>query len=122
MNTMKFSKAAVASAFSLGNFDAAYIYLTGETIWNTPGEFRLTGKEEIQQHCQKVKTYFDNITTDFQQLEIIENENNVVITGKARFIKEGKCINQIASCDVYKFANDGTIISITSYCVSEKEL
>ena len=44
-------KSEIATAFSNGEFEKAFPYLTDKTIWNTIGEQYLTGGKEIEKFC-----------------------------------------------------------------------
>lgn len=114
------TKSEIAQAFSQGDFENCFTYLTDKTTWNTPGEQNLKGRAEIESFCNTIKAYFDSVTTNFQQIHIIENNNCVSINGTADFIRDGKRISFVSSCDVYEFAVDHTILSITSYCITER--
>ena len=114
------TKREIAQAFSGGNFEVCFPYLTDQTIWNTPGEQYLEGKKDIEVFCKKISGYFDNITTDFRLLNLIENETCAAINGTAEFLRDGKRVSFISSCDVYEFDNLNNIISIHSYCITEK--
>lgn len=113
-------KTEIAKAFSSGNFDKCFDYLTNKTYWNTPGEQCLTGRNEIEPFCKKIRAYFDSVTTNFQQLNLIENERCVAINGTAAFIRDGKRVSFVSSCDVYEFDDQDKIISIHSYCITER--
>lgn len=112
-------KSEIAKLFSNGDFEDCFEYLTENATWNTPGEHYLRGKTEIENFCKKIRSYFDSITTNFQQINIIENENCVAINGTAEFVRDGIKLNFISSCDVYEFNSENRIISITSYCIPE---
>jgi hypothetical protein len=114
------TKSEIAQLFSSGQFDNCFDYLTDQTIWNTPGEQFLTGRSEIEPFCKKIAVYFSSVTTNFTQLNLIENENCVAINGTAEFIREGKRVAFISSCDVYEFDSDRNIASINSYCITEQ--
>jgi hypothetical protein len=114
------TKKEIAQAFSGGKFDKCSAYLTDQTIWNTPGEQYLEGKKDIELFCKKISAYFDSITTNFKQLNLIENDNCVAINGTAEFLREGKRVSFVSSCDVYEFEEDNKILSIHSYCITEK--
>jgi len=114
------TKKEIALSFSGGKFDKCLDYLTDLTIWDTPGEQYLKGKEDIEIFCKKIAAYFASITTDFKQLNLIENENSIAINGTAEFIRDGKRVSFVSSCDVYKFDENKNIISIHSYCITEK--
>lgn len=114
------TKKEIAEAFSGGKFDKCFDYLTDQTIWNTPGEQFLTGRKEIEPFCEKVSAYFSNVTTNFKQLNLIEDDFCIAINGTAEFIKEGKIVAFVSSCDVYEFDFDNKIKSINSYCVTER--
>lgn len=65
------TKMDIAKFFSSGQFDKCFDYLTDETVWNTPGEQYLRGRAEIEGFCKKIAAYFDSLTTDFRQLNVI---------------------------------------------------
>jgi ketosteroid isomerase-like protein len=113
------TKSTIAQAFSGGNFTQCFPYLTDQTVWNTPGEQYLKGRQEIETFCEKISAYFTSVTTNFQQLNLIENENCVAINGTAEFIRDGKRLSFVSSCDVYEFDEENKIKSITSYCITE---
>jgi len=113
-------KAEIALEFSSGNFKKGLDYVTDKTVWNTPGEQYLTGKKEIEAFCEKVGEYFKSVTTDFKTLHVIENDRCVAINGTAEFLREGKRLSFVSSCDVYEFSDQNKIISIHSYCITEK--
>ena len=114
------TKKEIAENFSNGKFDLCFDYITEQTFWDTPGEQYLKGKKEIEVFCKNIADYFESVTTNFKQLNLIENENAVVINGTAEFLRNGKRISFVSSCDVYKFDEDNNIVSIHSYCITEK--
>lgn len=114
------TKSEIAQAFSEGDFEKCFVYLIDITIWNTPGEQFLTGKVEIESFCKNVKAYFDSVTTNFQQINLIENTNCVAINGTAEFMRDGKRVSFVSSCDVYVFDTDNNMKSITSYCITDR--
>lgn len=114
------TKKEIAQAFSGGQFKKCLKYLTDNTIWNTPGEQFLKGRNEIEPFCQKIATYFSNVTTNFKQLNLIEDDHCIAINGTAEFIRDGKRVSFVSSCDVYEFDTDNKIISINSYCITER--
>ena len=114
------TKSEIAQAFSGGRFEECFDYLTDLTVWNTPGEQYLTGKKEIEPFCKNISTYFSGITTNFKQLNLVENDRCVAINGTAEFIREGKRVSFVSSCDVYEFGINNKIITINSYCITER--
>lgn len=114
------TKREIAEAFSGGQFDKCFDYLTDQTIWNTPGEQYLTGRNEIEPFCKNIAAYFISVTTNFKQLNYIENDHCIAINGTAEFIREGKSVAFVSSCDVYEFDSDKKIKSINSYCITER--
>lgn len=114
------TKVDIAKAFSNGEFHKCFEYLTDTTIWNTPGEQYLSGRHEIEPFCKQIRAYFDSVTTHFKPIQIIENDHCVAINGTAEFLRDGKRVSFISSCDVYEFDNQNTMVSITSYCITER--
>ena len=114
------TKLEIAQLFSGGQFEKCFDYLTEQTVWNSPGEQLLTGRREIEPFCKNIAAYFNSVTTNFKQLNLIENDRCVAINGTAAFIREGKMVSFVSSCDVYEFDTDNKIVSIHSYCITER--
>lgn len=110
----------IAQAFSNRNLEQCLECLTEQTFWNTPGEQYLIGRKEIEPFCKKISAYFNILTVNFQQLNLIENDRCIAINGTATFIREGKRIAFVSSCDVYEFDDKNKIVSIISYCITEQ--
>lgn len=109
-------------ALKRGEFDVCFPYLKDDTIWNTPGGHYLKGQVEIETFCLETAAYFKSVTTNFCQEKILEDTHCdcIAITGTAEFIRDGKRVSFVSSCDVYEFDADGKISLITSYCVVQK--
>ena len=114
------TKSEISLLFSGGQFEKCFDYLTEQTVWNTPGEQLLTGRSEIESFCKNIAAYFSSVTTNFTQLNLIENDRCVAINGTAEFICEVKRLSFVSSCDVYEFETDNKIVSIYSYCITEQ--
>lgn len=114
------TKLEIAQAFSGGQFEKCFDYLTDQTIWNTPGEQYLTGKAQIEPFCKNIAAYFSSVTTNFKQLNLIENDRCVAINGTAEFIRDGERVAFVSSCDVYEFDANNNIETIHSYCITER--
>lgn len=115
------TKSEIVQAFSGGQFESCLDYLTDQTIWNTPSEQFLTGRNEIEPFCKNITAYFNSVTTNFNKLNIIEDNHCVAINGTAEFIREGKRVSFVSSCDVYEFDTNNKILSINSYCITEQQ-
>ncbi len=114
------TKLEIAQSFSGGQFEKCFVCLTEQTVWNTPGEQCLNGRREIEAFCKNIAAYFSSVTTNFKQLNLIENDRCVAINGTAEFIRDGKRVSFVSSCDVYEFDMDNKIVSIHSYCITER--
>lgn len=117
---MAFSIQQTARSFSGGEFETVYPHLADDVVWNVIGEGVYTGKAAVIAQCEQVSAYFKTVTTDFRTLNIIANDNAVAIDGTAEFLKDGKRLSFVCACDVYRFNDQGEVISITSYCITEK--
>jgi len=117
---MELTQKQIAEAFSTGNFEETYPYLSENIEWRVIKNFERKGKKEAIEQCEKTAKYFASITTDFKQLDVIESSNKVVITGTAELSKNGKRIEFISACDVYDFNDETQLQKITSYCLVEK--
>lgn len=109
----------IAEAFSLGKFHVVFTYLAETVEWVVVGERHLKGKESVKAYCKQVASYFNSVTTDFNVTNVISDKYKIAVTGSANFIREGKIINKISSCDVYEFNPNSQLTHITSYCISE---
>lgn len=113
-------KSAIATSFSIGNFDSTYEYMAEDICWAVPGEATYTGKEAIIKHCANVAAYFKTVTTNFEVHLVIEEENKIAVTGTAEFIRNGQRVSFVHGCDIYLFNEQGLLQSITSYCIQLK--
>lgn len=116
---MKHTKKEIAEAFSNGNFELTFPYLSDSIIWNVIGENLFTGKNEVMNNCKRTAEYFKSVETNFQTEDAIATENKVVIRGTGEFIRDGKRVNLIPACDVYEFNSNDELERITSYCIPE---
>ncbi|MBK8982025.1 MAG: nuclear transport factor 2 family protein [Ignavibacteria bacterium] len=108
----------IALAFSNGKFESVYSGLSEDIIWNIAGERTLSGKDEVTEYCNSVAEYFKSVTTDFKTYNVIVSDDKVAVNGKAEFIRDGKKISVVESCDVYEFDKEGMLHSVTSYCIN----
>jgi hypothetical protein len=108
----------IALAFSGGNFEIAYPFLTDDTQWQIIGEKTLKGKDNIIKFCDQTAKYFSEVTTDFQMSNLVVGDDSVAIDGTATFLNKENKKTFISSCDVYRFDN-GELVQINSYCITE---
>lgn len=118
---MHVTKKQIAESFSNGNFEFTYPHLSDQVEWHTISTFDCKGKTAVIVQCEKAASYFASITTYFRQINLIEDNNNVVITGTAEFYRNAKRIEFISACDVYEFDSDTKLAKITSYCLIDNE-
>lgn len=114
------TKIEIAEAFSQGEFEKTYQFISDNAEWNVIEENRFVGKQAIIDNCEQVGSYFKSVTTDFKTLNIISEENKVVINGTAEFSRDNKRVSFISACDVYEFNENDQIQTITSYCIQSK--
>lgn len=107
----------IAQAFSIGNFQSVFQYLSEKIIWIVVGESKFEGIENVRAQCEKVAGYFGTVTTNFKTLHCVGEENIVIVNGTAEFLRNNKRINYVDACDVYEFDNDGKVVKVTSYCM-----
>jgi hypothetical protein len=88
------TKSEIAQAFSHGDFEKCFAYLIDQTTWDTPGEQMLKGRDEIESLCQNVKAYFYSVTTNFQQINVIESANCVAMVQRNLYVM----LNAYLSC------------------------
>lgn len=115
------NKKDIAKAFSSGNFEQTYPYLSEEVTWNVVGENVFQGKSDVIANCEQTAKYFKSIQTDFKTEDLISIDNKVVIRGTGEFFKDGKRVNLITACDVYEFNDNNELETIYSYCIPEEK-
>lgn len=113
----------IAQLFSSGKFAGVEHYLSDDIKWNIYEEKQvLSGKSSVLAFTKKTQEYFKTISTKFETFGILEDGNKVAIYGRTEFIRGGKTINVIYSCDIYIFNESGKIQKIHSYCNSSRTL
>lgn len=115
------TKTEIAKAFSNGEFEKTYDFISDNAEWTVIEESRFIGKPAIIDNCEQVGNYFKSVTTDFKTLNIIVDGNKVVINGTAEFLRDNKRVSFVSACDVYEFNDNSQIQNITSYCIQSKE-
>ena len=114
------TKSEIAKAFSTGEFEKTYNFISENAEWIVIEEDSFKGKQAIIKNCEQVGAYFKSVTTDFKTLNIISEGNKVVINGTAEFMRDHKRISFVSACDIYEFNDSGQILNITSYCMQSK--
>ena len=114
------TRTEIAKAFSNGEFEKTYKFISDNAEWNVVEENRFIGQQAIIDNCEQVGSYFKSITTDFKTLNIISDGNKVVINGTAEFFRNNKRVSFVSACDVYEFNDSNQIQNITSYCIQSK--
>jgi hypothetical protein len=114
----------VAVKFSTGKFNEVYIYLADNVSWIIIGDGANTfrGRQAVMKYCDQVSEYFNLVTTKFTIENVIEENNKVVITGTAEFIRDNKTMSFVQSCDIYHFNEAHLLEGITSYCVAKEDV
>jgi hypothetical protein len=114
------TKVEIAKAFSNGEFEKTYKFISDNAEWTVIEENRFTGKQAIIDNCEQVGRYFKSVTTDFKTLNIITDGNKVVINGTSEFLRNNMRVSFVSACDVYEFNDNNQIQNITSYCIQTK--
>lgn len=114
------TKPEIATAFSNGGFDKTTDFIADDAIWEVVEQDKYIGKIAIVKNCDQVGQYFKSVTTNFKSLNVISENNKIVVSGTAEFIRDGKRISYVSSCDLYEFNDRGQIQKITSYCIQAK--
>jgi ketosteroid isomerase-like protein len=111
------NKEEIAQAFSIGEFEKIYNFISDDADWTIVAEKIIPGKKAITDHCEQVSNYFKSVTTDFKTVNIITDGNKVVINGTAEFLRDNKRVSFVYACDIYEFNDKNHIQHITSYCI-----
>jgi predicted ester cyclase len=113
------NKKTIARAFSNGEFEKAYDYISENAVWKVVEENTFHGKKAIIENCEQVLSYFNSVTTRFEMLNIISEGKKVAVNGIAEFIRDGKRVSFVSAVDIYEFEGQ-SIQKITSYCIPKK--
>ena len=114
------TRTEITKAYSNGEFEMTYKYISDNAEWTVIDEDRFVGKQAILDNCEQVGNYFKSATTDFKTLNIIAEGNKVVINGTAVFLRNNKRVAFVSACDIYEFNDNSQIQIITSYCIQSK--
>jgi hypothetical protein len=115
------TKTDIAEAFSYGEFEKIYDYISDNAVWAIIEENSFTGRQAIIDNCEQVGNYFKSVTTIFKTQNIIADRNKVVINGTAEFLRDNIRISFVSACDIYEFNDNNQIQTITSYCIQAKQ-
>ncbi|HYK76024.1 MAG TPA: nuclear transport factor 2 family protein [Daejeonella sp.] len=110
----------IVEAFSNGNFEVIYSYLADNVRWTVVGENYFDGKQEVINNCEQTARYFESVSTNFNTINVIADNNRVAINGTAEFVRDDQRINFVSACDVYEFNDNNELQTITSYCIQDK--
>jgi ketosteroid isomerase-like protein len=111
---------SIAKAFSNGEFENVFDFIADNAVWEVVEENTFHGKKAIIENCKQVGDYFQSVTTRFDILNVISEDNMVAVNGTAEFLREGKRISFVTACDLYEFDDQQRIQRITSYCIQVK--
>lgn len=114
------TKSEIAKAFSNGEFEKTYKFISDSAEWIVIEENSFKGRQAIIENCDQVSNYFKSVTTNFKTQNIIESGNKVVINGTAEFLRDNKRLSFVSACDIYEFNDNNQIQNITSYCIQSK--
>lgn len=115
------SQKQIAEAFSNGDFELTYPYLSENIVWTVVGENEFVGIKEVINNCEQTAKYFKSVTTKFKTINSIAGENRVAVNGTAEFFRNNKRVAFVSACDVYEFDDNNMLQSIISYCIPEKK-
>jgi len=107
----------IAQAFSIGEFEKTYAYISKSAQWTVIEENTFIGRQAIIDNCNQVSSYFKSVSTNFITLNVIADGNKIVINGTAEFLRGNKRLSFVSACDIYVFNDDNQIQNITSYCI-----
>lgn len=111
---------SIAKAFSNGEFEKVFDFIADNAVWEVVEENTFHGKKAIIENCKQVAAYFQTVTTHFETLNVIAEDNKVAVNGTAEFIKEDNRVSFVKASDLYEFNDQQHIQKITSYCIQAK--
>jgi ketosteroid isomerase-like protein len=114
------TKKSIAKSFSNGEFENVFDFLAENAVWEVVEENTFHGKKAIIENCKQVAAYFQTVTTHFEILNVIAEDNRVAVNGTAEFIKGGNRVSFVKASDLYEFNDQQHIQKITSYCIQAK--
>ncbi|MFD2571744.1 hypothetical protein ACFSUS_13950 [Spirosoma soli] len=113
---MRLTIEQIAEAFSRHEFSRTYPYLLDTIQWNLVGNDSIVGKERVIEACEQSATYLKTVDVTFRKFFVVPSDNCVVIDSIAAYVDVNQHVTQVASCDLYLFA-DGKMTGITSYTI-----
>lgn len=111
------NKVALAQAFSRRDFSESINYIKEDTVWEIVGDDKLEGKTAIIDYSRRVKSYFETVEANFQNIYVIESEHAVVINGTVEFCRNGRVVAKVAACEVFVFDENKHFQTIHTYYV-----
>jgi len=106
----------LAEAFCRWKFTEVYPYFADEIKWNAVGRNEYVGREAVIAQCEEATKFLATVTTLYDKLKIHRAETCVIVEGTAQFQDREKRTLSVASCDVFRFAED-RLVEITSYVI-----
>ena len=107
----------IAKAFSEGDFSATYVSMSDKIQWQIIGASTIDGKNNVINHCNKMKAEMGN--SALINTNCIVGENMVAVQGYCAYHIDSGAPGRVDYCDVYKFSAD-ELSAITSYVIEVK--
>ena len=107
----------ISETFSKGKFNETYSAFAENISWQIIGSNITEGKDNVINYCNKMQ--IDIGATILNNVTVIEESNNIAITGFCNFVDEKTGAGRVDYCDVYEFENN-LLKKIISYCIDVK--
>ena len=111
------TSAEIAESFSRHDFARAYAHLSEDVRWEVIGDRRIEGRDDVIAACEASATYLDGVTTRFLSFRTMVGPDFVVTDSRAEYVDADGGTSVVASCDIYRFTDDGLLTELTSYTV-----
>lgn len=113
---MSTQPAEIAEAFSRHDFAATFEHLAHDIEWNNVGSDHHRGREAVVAACIASADALATARTSFTRFRTSTAGSTVVIDSQATYLDDDGT-STVASCDIYDFADDDQLTTITSYAV-----
>jgi SnoaL-like domain len=111
------TRAEIAESFSRHDFARAYAHLSEDVRWEVVGDRRIEGRDDVVAACEASASYLDGVTTRFLSFRTMVGPDFVVTDSRAEYVDADGETSVVASCDIYRFTDDGLLTELTSYTV-----
>jgi hypothetical protein len=108
----------VAEAFSGHRFGEVYDRLAEDVRWVLPGRAPIEGRDAVVAACESSSADMAQLAgTEFVRFVSVADDRVAAVDAVGHYTGTDGSVSVVSSADVYEFAADGRLTTITSYAV-----